>query len=265
VHIVVCVKQVPETQNVRIDPATNTLIRQGVASILNPFDHFALEAALSVKDMNKSGVKVTVLTMGPPQAKEVLVDALSRGADDAVLLSDRAFAGADTWATSYTLSAAIKKMGDVDLVICGKQAIDGDTAQVGPELATLLDIPYATYVSRIEFVEPRVLRVTRQTDEGTALWKIPLPALLTVLKDVGRLRVRSYRATLRARRYEIPVWSAADLGLSEDTVGLKGSFTQVIKVFSPQRVKERVMIEGSVQEQAARLYELLKEQGVPGL
>lgn len=264
-HIVVCVKQVPETQNVRIDPKTNTLVRQGVASILNPFDHFALEAALRIKDMNKTDTKVTVITMGPPQAKEVLIDALSRGADDAILLSDRAFAGADTWATSYTLASAIKKLGDVDLVICGKQAIDGDTAQVGPELATLLDIPYATFVSRIDFMEPRVLKVTRQTDEGTAVWKIPLPALLTVLKDVGTLRVRSYRATLRARRYEIPVWGIDDLGLSEENVGLKGSFTQVIKVFSPQRSKERVFIEGSVAEQAARLYELLKEQGVPGL
>lgn len=264
-HIVVCVKQVPETQNVRIDPVTNTLIRQGVSSILNPFDHFAVEAALRIKDLDRDGTKVTVLTMGPPQAKDVLVDALSRGADDAILLSDRAFAGADTWATAYTLSAAIRKLGNVDLVICGKQAIDGDTAQVGPELATLLDIPYATYVSRIEFLETRVLKVTRQTDEGTALWKIPLPALLTVLKDVGSLRVRSYRATLRARRYEIPVWGAVDLGLSEENVGLKGSYTQVIRVFSPQRVKERVLIEGSVTEQAARLYELLKEQGVPGL
>lgn len=264
-HIVVCVKQVPETQNVRIDPKTNTLVRQGVASILNPFDHFALEAALRIKDMNKTDTKVTVITMGPPQAKEVLIDALSRGADDAILLSDRAFAGADTWATSYTLASAIKKLGDVDLVICGKQAIDGDTAQVGPELATLLDIPYATFVSRIDFMEPKVLKVTRQTDEGTAVWKIPLPALLTVLKDVGTLRVRSYRATLRARRYEIPVWGIDDLGLSEENVGLKGSFTQVIKVFSPQRSKERVFIEGSVAEQAARLYELLKEQGVPGL
>lgn len=264
-HIVVCVKQVPETQNVRIDPTTNTLIRQGVASILNPFDHFAVEAALRIKDLDRDGTRVTVITMGPPQAKDVLVDALSRGVDDAILLSDRAFAGADTWATSYTLSAAIKKLGDVDLVLCGKQAIDGDTAQVGPELATLLDIPYATYVSRIEFLEPRVLKVTRQTDEGTAVWKIPLPALLTVLKDVGSLRVRSYRATLRARRYEIPVWGAAELGLSEENVGLKGSYTKVIKVFSPQRAKERVMIEGSVAEQAARLYELLKEQGVPGL
>lgn len=264
-HIVVCVKQVPETQNVKIDPATNTLIRQGVASILNPFDHFALEAALRIKDMNRSGVKVTVVTMGPPQAKEVLIDALSRGADDAILLSDRAFAGADTWATSYTLASAIRKLGSVDLVLCGKQAIDGDTAQVGPELATLLDIPYATCVSRIEFMEPGVLKVFRQTDEGIAVWKVPLPALLTVLKDVGALRVRSYRATLRARRYSVPVWGIADLGLSEENVGLKGSFTQVIRVFSPQRVKDRVFIEGSAAEQAARLYELLKEQGVPGL
>ncbi|MCX7821886.1 MAG: electron transfer flavoprotein subunit beta/FixA family protein [Syntrophobacterales bacterium] len=264
-HIVVCVKQVPETQNVKIDPTTNTLVRQGVASMMNPFDRFALEAALRIKDMDRDNVNITVITMGPPQAKEVLIDALSRGADDAVLLSDQAFAGADTWATSYTLASAIRKLGSVDLIICGKQAIDGDTAQVGPELATLLDLPYATYVSRIEFLEPRVLKITRQTDEGTAVWKVPLPALLTVLKDVGIPRVRSYRATLRARRYEVPIWGISDLRLSKESVGLKGSFTQVIKVFSPQRAKDRTFIEGSVSEQAARLYELLKKQGVPGL
>ncbi len=258
-HIVVCVKQVPETQNVKIDPVTNTLIRQGVASTLNPFDQFAIEAALRMKDRDPQRVRVTAVTMGPP------TDALSRGVDQAVLLSDRAFAGADTWATASTLAAAVRKMGDVDLVICGKQAIDGDTAQVGPELATILDIPYATYVSEIEWDGGRSVVVTRQTDDGTARWRLSFPALFTVLKEVGHLRVRSYRATMRARAMEIPVWGLADLGLAEESVGLRGSFTQVVKVFSPKRGGERVMLSGSVEEQAAKLYEILKEQRIPGL
>ncbi len=264
-QIVVCLKQVPETQNVKIDPKTNTLIRQGVASILNPFDNFALEAALRIKDTDRDNVKITAITMGPPQAKDVLIDALSRGVDDAILITDRAFAGADTWATSYTLASAIKKIGNVDLIICGKQAIDGDTAQVGPELATILNLPYATFVSKIEILDGKYIKVTRQTDEGFAVWKMSLPALVTVLKDVGELRVRSYRCTLRARRMDIPSWGLKELGLSEERVGLMGSFTQVIKVFTPQRTKERIIIEGTVKEQVEKLYEYLKNQGIPGL
>ena len=192
-HIVVCLKQVPESQNVRIDPKTNTLIRQGVASVLNPFDYFALEAALTIKD-ERLDTKVTAITMGPPQAKEVLMDALSRGADDAILISHRAFAGADTWATSFTLAAAIRRLEPVDLIVCGKQAIDGDTAQVGPELATILNRPYATYVKSFEFVDDSHLKITRQTDEGVAVWRLPLPALVTVLKDVvtDAGKVRTY-------------------------------------------------------------------------
>ncbi|SFM69127.1 electron transfer flavoprotein subunit beta/FixA family protein [Thermodesulforhabdus norvegica] len=263
-HIVVCIKQVPETQNVRIDPETNTLVRQGVASMLNPFDYFALEAALRLKDHNPE-IRITAVTMGPPQAKDVLIEALSRGVDDAVLLSHRAFAGADTWATSYTLAAAIRKLGPVDLVICGKQAVDGDTAQVGPELATILDIPYATCVKGFEPLDGGHLKVVRQTDEGMAVWKLPLPALITVLKDVGNPRPRSYRATLRARRYEIPVWGPQDLNLKEDDVGLRGSFTQVIRVFSPERKGDRIILEGSIEQQVEQLYEWLKSKRIPGL
>ncbi len=263
-HIVVCLKQVPETQNIRIDPETHTLVRQGVASILNPFDYFALEAALKIKDERES-VKVTAITMGPPQAKDVLIDALSRGADDAILISDRAFAGADTWATSFTLAAAIKKLEPVDLIICGKQAIDGDTAQVGPELATILNWPYATYVKNVEFLDNSTLKITRQTDEGYAVWKLPLPALLTILKDVGDPRPRSYKCTLRARKYDIPTWGVTDLNLDENQVGLKGSFTQVIKVFSPERRKDKLILEGSVDELVEQLYSWLKEQRIPGI
>lgn len=262
-HIVVCIKQVPDTKNVRIDPDTHTLVRQGVESIVNPFDLFAVEAALKIKDEN--GARVTVVTMGPPQASEALRDILSLGVDDAVLLSDRAFAGSDTWATSTTLAGAIRKMGDVDIVICGKQAVDGDTAQVGPETAALLDIPYATFVKNIQLLEGGALKVVRQTDEGTEVWKIPMPALVTVIKEIGEPRVPSLRHKMRAKKAEIVVWGAADLGLDTDCVGLCGSFTQVVRVFSPPRRSNRIQIEGSIEEQADQLFQYLKNSKVPGL
>lgn len=262
-HIVVCIKQVPDAKNVRIDPDTHTLVRQGVESIVNPFDLFAVEAALKIKD--SSNARITVITMGPPQADEALRDVLSRGVDEAVLLSDRAFAGSDTWATSTVLAAAIRKLGNVDLIFCGKQAIDGDTAQVGPETATMLDIPYATFVKKIESLDERHLKVTRQTDEGVEVWKVPMPALITVIKELGEPRMPSLRHKMRAKKAEISVWGAADLGLDHEAVGLSGSYTQVVRVFSPSRRGNRVMIQGSVEEQAEQLYKLLKEAKVPGL
>ena len=245
-HIVVCIKQVPDTKSVRMDPDTHTLVRQGVESIINPFDLFAVEAALRLKDACPQ-TRVTAVTMGPPQAADALRDTLSRGVDDAVLLSDRAFAGADTWATSTTLSAAIRKMGDVDLVICGKQAVDGDTAQVGPETAAMLDIPYATFVKAVRF-EAEFMIATRQTDEGAEVWKLP-----------------SLRHKMRAAKAQIPVWGAADIGVDPNAVGLCGSFTQGVRVFSPPRRSDRTLLEGSVEEQAEQLYDHLKKLRAPGL
>ncbi|MGC8492398.1 MAG: electron transfer flavoprotein subunit beta/FixA family protein [Syntrophobacteraceae bacterium] len=262
-HIVVCIKQVPDTKNVRIDPDTHTLVRQGVESIINPFDMFAVEGALKIKDQN--GARVTVVTMGPPQAAEALRETLGLGADDAVLLSDRAFAGSDTWATSTTLAAAIRKMGDVDLILCGKQAVDGDTAQVGPEMAALLDFPYATFVKKIELEEQGFLKVARQTDEGVEIWRIQLPALMTVIKELGEPRVPSLRHKMRAKKAEIPVWGNAELGLDPNSTGLCGSFTQVVRVFSPQRRGNRVQLEGPVEHQAEQLFQYLKKARVPGL
>lgn len=262
-HIVVCIKQVPDTKNVRIDPDTHTLVRQGVESIINPFDLFAVEAALQIKDA--SSATITVITMGPPQAEEALREVLSRGVDAALLLSDRAFAGADTWATSITLSAAIRKLGNVDLILCGKQAVDGDTAQVGPEVATLLDIPYATFVKKMEPLDAQHLKVTRQTDEGTEVWKLSTPALITVIKEVGEPRLPSLRHKMRAKKAAIPVWGIAELGLDANDVGLCGSFTQVVRVFSPPRRTDRVIIEGSLEEQVEQLYRYLKEAKVPGI
>lgn len=262
-HIVVCIKQVPDAKNVRIDPNTHTLVRQGVDSIINPFDMFAVEAALRLKD--QTGARVTTVTMGPPQAVEALRETLSLGVDDALLLSDRAFAGADTWATSMTLGAAIRKLAGVDLIICGKQAIDGDTAQVGPELATQLDIPYASFVKCIEFGGDGHLKVTRRTEEGTEIWQLPLPALITVLKEVGEPRVPSLRHKMRAKKADIPVWGLTDLDLDPSQVGLTGSFTQVVRVFSPPQRGDRIMLKGSVDEQAEQLCRYLKEAKVPGL
>jgi electron transfer flavoprotein beta subunit len=262
-QIVVCIKQVPDTKNVRIDPDTHTLVRQGVESIINPFDLFAVEAALRIKD--ECGAKVTAVTMGPPQAADALRDTLARGVDDAVLLSDRAFAGSDTWATSTTLAAAVRKMGGVSLVICGKQAVDGDTGQVGPEMAALLDFPYATFVKKVELSGGESLKVTRQTDEGSEIWKLPMPALITVLKEMGEPRMPSLRHKMRAAKAQIPVWGAADLGLDTNCVGLCGSFTQVVRVFSPPRRTDRILIEGSPEEQAEQLFNYLKHARVPGL
>ena len=262
-HVVVCIKQVPDTKNIRIDPDTHTLVRQGVESIINPFDLFAVEAALKIKD--QSGARVTALTMGPPQAKEALQETLSRGVDDAILLSDLAFAGSDTWATANTLSAAVRKIGDVDLIICGKQAVDGDTAQVGPEIGALLDIPFATFVKKIEKVDDGHLKVARQTDEGTEVWKVPLPALLTVIKELGEPRMPSLKNTLRAKKAPITIWGATDLGLDPNAVGLCGSYTQVVRVFSPPRRTNRVLIQGTIEEQAEKLYQSLKQAKVPGL
>lgn len=262
-HIAVCIKQVPDAKNVRIDPDTHTLVRQGVESIINPFDMFAVEAALRLKDA--AGARVTTMTMGPPQAEAALRDTLAMGVDDAVLLSDRAFAGSDTWATSRVLAAAIKKMGDVDLICCGKQAIDGDTAQVGPEAATLLDIPYATFVKNIEILTENHLKVVRQTDEGTEAWKLPMPALITVLKDVGEPRVPSLKHKMRAKKAAIPVWGIGDLGLDPADVGLSGSYTQVVRIFSPPRRSDRVLMQGTVEEMVDQLFRYLKEAKVPGL
>lgn len=262
-HIVVCIKQVPDTKNVRIDPDTHTLVRQGVESIINPFDLFAVEAALKIKDEN--GARVTVITMGPPQATEALRDTMALGVDDAVLLSDRAFAGADTWATSTTLSAAIRKLGDVDMILCGKQAIDGDTAQVGPEMATLLDIPHATFVKKIELLDGGSIKAVRQTDEGMEIWKLPMPALLTVIKEIGEPRVPSLRHKMRAKKAEVPVWGAAELGLEPERVGLCGSFTQVVRVFSPPRRSNRIQLTGTLDEQVEKLFQYLKQSRIPGI
>lgn len=256
-NLVVLVKQVPETTDVKIDRETNTLIREGVSSIVNPFDMYAVEQALRIRD--EHGGKVTCISMGPPQAEAALRETLSLGADEAILLSDKAFAGADTLATSYTLARAILKLGEFDLVICGKQAIDGDTAQVGPGVAEHLDIPHVTYVSKVEKISDRHIRVRRMTEEGYDVILSSLPALITVVREVGEPRMPSIKGTLRARKAQIATWTAKDIEADEMMLGLSGSPTQVMRIFSPEARPGGEIIEGdSPCEKAMNLLARLK-------
>jgi electron transfer flavoprotein beta subunit len=257
-HIVVCIKQVPDTQEVRLDPVTHTLKREGIAAIINPFDLYALEEGLRVKEAQ--GGKVTVLTMGPPQAEAALREALGYGADGGVLLSDKVFAGADTWATALTLAKAIEKLGGADLIFCGKQAIDGDTAQVGPMLATILNIPYVAWARKLT-ISDGALTVERLLDHGYDAVATNLPALITVIKEINEPRVPSFKAKLKAKKETIPVWGSNDLGLHAEDVGLSGSFTQVVRVFPPPARGTPEIWTGAPEELAARLWGRLQERG----
>lgn len=254
--MVVCVKQVPDTAEVRIHPRTNTLVRAGVPAIINPFDAHAVEAAVQLKE--KYGGRVTALSMGPPQAGEVLRRALGMGADDAILLTDRAFAGSDTLATSYILARAIAAIGrdtPVDLVFCGKQAIDGDTAQVGPGIATRMGFTQLTYVMAIDEVdlERRYIRVQRKLEGKREIICGRLPALLTVVKDLNELRYPSLPAVIRAARATITTWNKDALDLDPEQIGLKGSPTSVRRIFAPPARPGGEIIPGDPRAAAATL------------
>jgi electron transfer flavoprotein beta subunit len=256
-NIVVCLKQVPGTTEVKINPQTNTLIRQGIKNIINPFDAYALEEGVRLKE--KLGGKVTAVSMGPPQAIDMLREAISLGADDAVLLSDMAFAGADTWATAYALAAAVRKIGQVDLVICGRQSTDGDTAQVGPEMAEMLNLPFVAYIGRIEEIANGQIRVKRMIDEGNEIIQSQMPLVITVTKEINIPRLPSLRGIMKSKSLKIPTWTAADLGIGADKVGLAGSHTKVIKIFTPKREKKAEVFQGEPEVQAACLIAKLKE------
>jgi len=231
--IAVCIKQVPDTTSVRIDPQTNTLIREGVESIINPFDRYAIEEGVLLKEQHTA--ETYVVTMGPPQAEKALRDALALGIDHAVHLTDRAFAGSDTLATSRVLASAIRKLDGIDLVICGKQASDGDTAQVGPGIAVFLDIPEITYVKKIHALDlqKKTIEVERLTEDGYEVLKSPMPCVITVVKEINTPRLPSFKGLLRAKKAPIQSWSCKDLGLTDESVGLKGSPTAVVKIFNP--------------------------------
>lgn len=243
--IVVCVKQVPDTAEVRINPDTNTLIRDGVQSIINPYDMHAIEAGLQIRE--KMGGTVTVVTMGPPQAETALREAISMGVDHGVLLTDRAFAGSDTWATAYTLSKAIEYLG-ADVILCGKQAIDGDTAQVGPEIAEFLNIPHVAYIRKIDDIQNDKIVVQRLMDDGFDVVESTLPVLLTVVRELNVPRMPSLKGKMAAKKAELKKLSAADIKASEGSLGLKGSPTQVRNIFAPDAKKDRKMIEGTTEE-----------------
>ena len=256
-NIVICLKQVPGTTEVRINAETNTLVRQGIKNVINPFDTYALEEGVRLKE--KHGGKVTAISMGPPQALDMLKEAISLGADEAVLLSDGAFAGADTWATAFTLSGAVKKLGPVDLVICGRQPTDGDTAQVGPEMAEMLEVPFVACVSRVDELVHGEIRLRRMVDEGYEEIQSPLPMVITVTKEINVPRLPSLRGIMKSKNAKIPVWTAADLGLDLSMVGLNGSFTRVVKIFTPKREKKAELIQGEPEAQVSGLLKKMKE------
>ena len=258
-NIIVCIKQVPDTTDIKVNPTNNTLIREGVESIINPFDLYAIEEAIRLKE--KYGGKVTGISMGPPQAETSLREAVALGVDEIILLTDRKFAGADTWATSLTLSEAIKKIENIDIILFGQQAIDGDTAQVGPGVAAHLDISQTCFVKRIENIENNRIVVERLMEDGYDRIEMPLPAAITVVKEINIPRLPSLRGKRTARNIELKVWTADDLELKEDNIGLNGSPTQVIRIFSPEHKKGGDKYELPTEESVEILYNKLKELG----
>jgi len=258
-NIIVLIKQVPDTTEVTLDPKTGTLIREGIESIINPDDLHALEAAIGLKE--SAGGKVTVLSMGPPQAIDAISEAIGMGADEGILLTDRAFAGADTWATSYTLSRTIQKIDDYDLIICGRQAIDGDTAQIGPQVADWLDVPQVTYVYEIETIEQDSIIVKQRLEDGYERVQCRLPALLTVIGEMNTPRFPIVGRLIDACNEKAPIkiWNAADIGVQTSDVGLDGSLTHVIKTFAPKLKREGKMLEGDTKEVVADLVGKLRK------
>ena len=256
--IIVCVKQVPDTTEVKINKETGTLIRDGVPSILNPDDANALEEALRLKDTNKD-VHVTVVSMGPPQADEMLRECLAMGADEAVLLSDRAFGGSDTWSTSNAIAAGIKTLGEYDIIFAGRQAIDGDTAQVGPQIAEKLDIPQVTYVQSFEMQGKDVI-VKRQLEDGHEMIKVQTPVLLTAVKELNEPRYMALDKIFDSFKKEVKVLGINDLDITQDEVGLKASPTRVFRSFTPDMKTAGIMIEKAPKEAAIELIGHLKSK-----
>ncbi len=241
-NYIVCIKQVPNTTEIKIDPVTNTLIREGVESILNPFDAYAIEEAVRLKEAH--GGTITAISMGPPQVESTLREVIALGADKIVLLSDRRFAGADTWATSLSLAAAIKKLGEYDLILTGQQAIDGDTAQVGPGIAAHLNIPQTCFVRKIESIDCYKATLQRLMEDGYDRVEMKLPAVISVVKEINTPRLPSLRGKKNAKTAELIVWNCDDLGLDEKDVGLNGSPTQVVNIFTPKIEKKTDRYEG---------------------
>ncbi len=260
-NVIVFIKQVVAATSAKINPETGTLVREGVENILNPFDEYAIEEGLRIRE--KLGGKVVVVCMGPPQAKEVIRKAIGMGVDEGILVTDRALAGSDTWATAYALSQVVKKIGEYNLIITGKQAVDGDTAQVGPEVSACLDIPMIAWVRKIEEIDPARIRAQRLMEDGYDVVESSLPAVISVVKEINEPRLESLKGKLRAKKYEPAVWAVADLpGFDAGMVGLKGSPTRVKKTFTPQRQYRGTMLPGAAPEAASALYAKVKELNI---
>ncbi len=258
--ILVCMKQVPDTQKVKIDPVKNTLVRKGVPSITNPFDESGLECALEIRE--DAGGEISVLSMGIPDSECILRDALSLGADRAFLLTDRAFAGADTLATSYTLSMAIRKIGPFDLLVFGKQAVDGDTGQVGPGVASILEYPVITFVTGVRAIQRDRIVVERMIDSGREIVSSGFPVVLTVVKAKKRLRIPRLTTIIDSFGTQVERLGADDIDADSARCGLKGSPTRVKKVFSPKKHTSVHYLEGSTAEKAKTLIGMFREKGI---
>lgn len=259
--IIVCVKQVPGSTKVKINPETGTLVRDSVEAVVNPFDEYAIEEALRIRE--KVGGTVRVVSMGPPQAQRVLRDAIAMGADEGVLISDPHFAGSDTWATSYTLANGIKTVGSFDMIICGKQAIDGDTAQVGPGVAEMLDIPFVAWVRSINEISDSFITVERMMEQGYDRVKVPVPCLITVVKDINQPRMASLKGKMRAKKAEIKIITADDIAtIDKEMIGLKGSPTQVLRSFVPPKKSGGEKISGEIPQLVEKIKNTVLDLGV---
>ena len=261
-NIIIPIKQVPETSNVKMDEETGTMVREGVESIINPLDLYAIEVGIQLKE--EHGGKVTVITMGPLSAEKALKEAIAMGCDDGILISGREFGGSDTRATSYVLAEAIKKIKDYDLILVGERATDGDTGQVGPGIASFLDLPVATYTSKIVEINNKNMVVERLIEEGYETLKMPLPALLSVVKEISYPRLPTLRGKQRAKKIDIPVWSKNNMELNESELGLKGSPTRVVKITHPKVVRKgtilKVSDEKSLNEAVSQMLKFMREK-----
>ncbi len=256
-NIIVCIKQVPETTEVDFDEETGRLKREGVAAVINPFDEYAIEEGLKIKEAHGGTVKV--LTMGPPWAADALRDAIAMGADEGYLATDRAFAGADTWATSLTLAKTIEHMGDYDLIITGLKTTDGDTGQTGPEMAEHMGIPHVCYVNEVSEIKDGKVTLKRIMDDGIETLEAPLPLLLSVSKDINQPRLATLRGRLKAKKAEIKEITNKDLGIDPKEIGLDGSFTRVVKIFEPETHEAGEVVEGTTDELVEAIFSKLQE------
>ncbi|MBM4444143.1 MAG: electron transfer flavoprotein subunit beta/FixA family protein [Chloroflexi bacterium] len=258
--IAVCIKQVPGKFKIEIDPQSGALTKSGTDSMINPFDQNALEEALRLKE--KHGGKVSAVSMGPAQAAESLREAIALGADEAILLSDPAFEGSDTWATAHVLSLGMKKLGPPDLIICGRQSLDGETGQVGPELAEMLGLPFVSSVSRIEEVGEGSMRMQRMAEEGHHVVEMQLPGAISVVKEINVPRLPSLRGLMQAKKAAITVWNGQELGADPARVGSQGSPLRTVRVTQPQRSAQREMLQGSPESQVDEVVEKLRQSRI---